>query len=312
VTEQPLVTVVVVSYNGDDWLDRCLGALLVDARPRVPFEVVVVDNGSDAPTRAVLARWSTQVRVHYSAENLGFGRACNLAVSLSEAPRIVLLNPDAVVRPECIDALIDALDRNPGAGIVGGRTIRPDGTLEPSSCWGRPTLWSLFCFATGLSTALRGSTVFDPESLGGWERDTERRVDIVTGCLLATDRTTWDRLGGFDERFFMYGEDADLSLRARKMGFQPRITPHAVAVHAVGASSDRKAHKNRLLMTGKATLARTLWSGPGSRVALALLTIGVLVRATGETLLRSRNPAWRPLMADLGWTRGWSGVTRTP
>jgi GT2 family glycosyltransferase len=245
------------------------------------------------------------VRLHYSEQNLGFGRACNLAVTLASAPRVVLLNPDAVVRPGCIDALVDALDRHPGAGIVGGRTVRPDGSLEPSSCWGRPTLWSLFCFATGLSTAMRGSAVFDPESMGGWARDTERRVDIVTGCLLAIDRSTWDLLGGFDERFFMYGEDADLSLRAHKMGFLPRITPQAVAVHAVGASSDRKAQKNRLLMTGKATLARTLWSGAGLRVALVLLEIGVIMRATGERLMRVQSPAWRPLQADRAWTRGW-------
>ena len=308
-TAQPAVTVVVVSYNGDDWLDRCLGALLVDARPRASFEVLVVDNGSDAPTRAVLERWSTQLRVHYSDQNLGFGRACNLAVSLSSAPAIVLLNPDAVVRPGCIDALVDALDRHPGAGIVGGRTVRPDGALEPSSCWGRPTLWSLLCFATGLSSALRGSTIFDPEALGGWARDTERHVDIVTGCLLATARTTWDLLGGFDERFFMYGEDADLSLRARQAGFRPMITPDAVAVHAVGASSDRKAHKNRLLMTGKATLSRTLWSGARLRVALGLLAAGVLARATGEAVMRVHSPAWRLLAADMTWLRGWSEVS---
>jgi len=301
------VTVVVVSYNGGDWLDRCLGALLGDARPRMPFEVVVVDNGSDGPTRAVLERWSSQVRVHYSDENLGFGRACNLGVSLSAAPRIVLLNPDAVVRPGCIEALDHALDRYPRAGIVGGRTLRPDGALEPSSCWGGPTLWSLFCFAVGLSTALRGSRLFDPESLGSWPRDTEREVDIVTGCLLAIERTTWDRLGGFDGRFFMYGEDADLSLRARAMGFRPRITPAAVAVHAVGASSDRKANKNQLLMTGKATLARGLWAGPRARVALAMLVTGVVVRALGELVMRVQQPAWRPLIADRTWTRGWSG-----
>lgn len=300
-----MVSVVIVSYNGADWLDRCLDALLNDARPLVPLEVVVVDNGSAQPTQAVLDRWQTQVNVHRSGTNLGFGRGCNLGVELAAGSRIVLLNPDAVVRPGCIDALSRALDEHPGAGIIGGRTLRPDGTLEPSSCWGAPTLWSMFCFATGLSTALHGSRLFDPESLGHWQRDTDREVDIVTGCLLAVGRDTWDRLGGFDERFFMYGEDADLSLRAHALGFRPRITPEAEAIHAVGISSGRKAHKNRLLFTGKATLARTHWSRSRTRTGLALLWAGVAVRALGELVLRAPEPAWRPLVADRSWLRGW-------
>ena len=91
---EPRVSVVVVSYNGGDWLDRCLGALFGDARPVAPFEVVVVDNGSDEATRAVLERWSSQATVHYSEENLGFGRGCNLAATIAGGSRIVLLNPD--------------------------------------------------------------------------------------------------------------------------------------------------------------------------------------------------------------------------
>ena len=302
---EPRVSVVVVSYNGGDWLDRCLGALFGDARPVVPFEVVVVDNGSDEATRAVLERWSSQATVHYSEENLGFGRGCNLAATIAGGSRIVLLNPDAIALPGCIDALDRALDRHPQAGIVGGRTLRPDGAVEPSSCWGGPTLWSWFCFATGLSTAFHGSRLFDPEALGGWARDTEREVDIVTGCLLAIERTTWERLGGFDERFFMYGEDADLSLRARALGFRPRITPDAEAVHAVGVSSGRKAHKNRLLMTGKATLARLHWPAGRAGVGVGLLATGVLLRALGEIVTRAEQPAWLPLARDRTWMHGW-------
>ncbi|WP_136518721.1 glycosyltransferase family 2 protein [Cellulomonas telluris] len=299
----PQVAVVVVTYNAAEWVDRCLRALLEDARPRTPFEVVVLDNASDAPTREVLARWADRVRLHLGSENIGFGRGCNAAVAMTDAERVVLLNPDAVVREGCIDALVEALDAYPQAGLVGGRTLRPDGSVDPSSCWGRPTLWSWFCFATGLSTAFRRSRVLDPESLGRWDRGTAQEVDIVTGCLLAFERTTWDKLGGFDERFFMYAEDADLSLRAAELGLRPRITPDAVAVHAVGASSAR-AHKLRLLMTGKATLARLHWAPWRARTGVAMLLAGAAVRGLGERAL-GRTPSWGTLVSDRSWTRGW-------
>ena len=309
-TPTPEVTVVIVTHNGPDWVDRCLQALLVDARPVVSTEVVVVDSASDAPTREVLARWAArepgQLRVELSDENIGFARGCNLGAALGTGRRVLLLNPDAVVQPGTVDALVAALDADPGAGIMGGRTVRPDGVLDPSSCWGAPTLWSWTCFATGLSTAFKGSRILDPESLGRWQRDTHRRVPVVTGCLLMTARETWERLGGLDTDYFMYGEDADLSLRAAALGLRPAITPDAVAVHAVGASSSRKAHKVRLLMTGKATLARKRWPGWKARVGVALLLAGTALRAAGERVRRSADPVWSPLVADRSWAAGWA------
>lgn len=310
-TAAPDVTVVVVTHNGPQWVDRCLAALLVDARPAVSTEVVVVDSASDAPTRDVLARWAArepgQLRVELSDENVGFARGCNLGAALGTGRRVLLLNPDAVVQPGTVDAMVAALDADPGAGIMGGRTVRPDGALDPSSCWGAPSLWSWTCFATGLSTAFKGSRVLDPESLGRWQRDTHRRVPVVTGCLLMTTRETWERLGGLDTDYFMYGEDADLSLRAAGLGFRPAITPDAVAVHAVGASSSHRAHKTRLLMTGKATLARKRWPAWKARVGVGLLLAGAALRGAGERVRRTADPVWRPLLADRSWTAGWTG-----
>ncbi len=306
----PDVTVVVVTHNGPEWVDRCLQALLVDARPVARTEVVVVDSASDVPTREVLARWAGSVRqglrVELAEENIGFARGCNLGASLGTGRRVLLLNPDAVVRPGTVDAMVAALDADPGVGILGGRTVRPDGELDPSSCWGAPGLWSWTCFATGLSTAFKGSRVLDPESLGRWQRDTYRHVPVVTGCLLMTPRDVWERLGGLDTDYFMYGEDADLSLRAAELGYRPAITPDAVAVHAVGASSSHKAHKVRLLMTGKATLARKRWPAWKARAGVALLMAGATLRGTGERVRRAGDPVWWPLVTDRSWTAGWT------
>ena len=308
------VSVVIVSHNGAEWLERCLEAITGPGRPAGVSEVVVVDSGSGPEALELLERWSDRVDVVVAGVNVGFARGCNLGAARTTGRRVLLLNPDAVVRPGCVDALVRALDEHPHAGLVGGRTLRPDGTVDPSSCWGAPTLWSWFCFATGLSSALRGSRLFDPESLGRWQRDTPREVDVVTGCLLIAERATWDRLGGLDESYFMYGEDADLSLRAAAAGFRPRITPDAVALHAVGASSggNSSATKMRLLFTGKATLALRRWSPTRARTGIALLRAGVAVRALGEVVRRTPSPRWEPLVSEPSWTAAWSRTRPAP
>ena len=150
--------------------------------------------------------------------------------------------------------------------ICGGRTLRPDGRLDPGSCWGAPTLWSLFCSRHGALERFKGTRIFDPESLGGWKRDSVRDVDIVTGCLLFVPKELWRDLGGFDPRFFVYGEDADLALRAAAAGVRRVITPEAVVTHEVGVSSATRPDKLVLLFRGKVTLLRKHWGPVKSRV----------------------------------------------
>src|SRR5690606_2943956 len=117
------------------------------------------------------------------------------------------------------------------------------GSLNPTSCWGRSTPWSEFCHAVGLSAAFRGSRLLNPEGLGSWRRDSVREVDIVTGCFLLLPRALWERLGGFHPDFFMYGEEADLCLRARRLGVRPIITPEATIVHYGGRSENKRIQK---------------------------------------------------------------------
>ena len=102
-----------------------------------------------------------------------------------------------------------------------------------------------FCFSTLLSTVFKGSRVFDPESLGGWQRDTVREVDIVTGCLLLAPREVWDELGGFDERFFMYGEDGDLALRAAGLGLRRRSSLRTLSSRTRSASRPPPVRQGR-------------------------------------------------------------------
>jgi GT2 family glycosyltransferase len=208
----------------------------------------------------------------------------NLGVKHAEAEYVLLLNPDTVILDHAVDVIVDFARKNPGHGLYGGRTLRPDGSLEPSSCWGRPTLWSMTLFAFGLTTLAPRNRFLDPESLGNWQRDTVREVGVITGCFLLSPTAVWNQLGGLDERYFMYGEDADLAMRAHAAGYRPVICPAAMLVHEVGACSDTPVHKTMLLYRGKASLVRSHWNGLAQWLGLFFLASGTGLRAAVSKL----------------------------
>ncbi len=316
--DPPDVSIVVVTFNAREQVCACLDSLAGDGGPRRSHEVVVVDNASAPATRDLLRRWVSETATVPGGQqrallledrNIGFARACNVAASRCRGSVMVLLNSDALPLPGALDALVDFLDESPSRGVVGGRTLDPDGQVDPASCFAAPTTWSWFADAVGLSSGFRRNRWLDPESMGPWQRDSAREVGIVAGCLLAVHRRTWEALGGFDERFVMYGEDADLCRRARSLGYRPAITPDATVVHARGSSSGSRLTFYRLLLRGKATYAQQ--AGPRWKAALhvALLRLGVAARAVASRLPRGRAAASLARTGPAGeavmWGRLW-------
>ncbi|ANJ26291.1 glycosyltransferase family 2 protein [Agromyces aureus] len=288
----PELSIVVVNYNTRQATTACLRSV-IDASPGVDLELVVVDNGSvDGSVEAFRAEFP-DASVIAAGENLGFARGVNLGARAAAGSWLLLLNPDTITLPGSLASLLDFARTHPEYGIFGGRTLRPDGGVDPSSCWGAPSLWSLAMFATMASTAFKRSPIFDPESLGAWPRDTVREVPIITGCLLLVRRDDWQRLGGMDEEYFLYGEDAEFSLRAARAGLRRVIVPAAEIVHEVGGSSDAGGAKGCMVMAGKVTLLRKTWSPARASVGVRLLVAGVGVRAGLETLTRRTRAPWR-------------------
>lgn len=295
----PDLSILLVTYHCRDVADACLASIEA-TKGDLTCEVVLVDNDSRDGTVEMVRERYPSVRLIASPENLGFAAGVNRAADEAAGEYLLLLNPDTVVHEGALRALLDFARAHPEHGLYGGRTLDPDGTVNPGSCWGAPTLWSLTCYATMLTTAFRRTALFDPESLGDWKRDTVREVDIITGCLLLAPRALWRELGGFDTRFFMYGEDADLSFRARALGYRPVIVPEAVITHEVGVSSQADGEKYLYLHRGKATLLRKHWHGLRLRTGLGLLLVGVGVRALVSVL--ARRPEARSAYVDV-WRR---------
>ncbi|MCP5027444.1 MAG: glycosyltransferase family 2 protein [Actinomycetia bacterium] len=298
----PELSVLMVSYQTPDLVMRCLDAL-DGQRGEVDLEVVLVDNAPGDGTAEMVARGHPWVMID-SQDNIGFSRGVNRAAALARGDLLLLLNPDTEPHPGAVRALVDAYRRHPEAGLIGGRIMTPGGEVDPHSCFGEPTLWAAFCFATTLDTVFKGNRVLHPESLGSWPRDTDREVDIVSGALCLVSRSIWDELGGLDEHFWMYGEDTDFSMRARRSGWKPRLAPDVVVTHESGASS-REGWRKGMVLKGKITCHRKHRPVPAARLAQLLLVTGAAARALGARAVSTATGGRRG-GAALDWVEVWS------
>ena len=272
------ISIIIVSYNTKKLTLKCLRSVYEQTNG-ISFEVIVVDNNSTDNSAESISEYYPDCILIPLKENIGFARANNLAAKGASGDYLLLLNPDTIVMDGAIQRLLDFAQKNPDNLIYGGRTLYADLSLNPTSCWRRPTLWSLFCYAVGLTSIFRRNALLDPESYGAWPRDTVRIVDIVTGCFLLIDKKFWDCLGGFDPQFFMYGEDADLCLRAAAKGAKPVITPDATIIHYCGASETVRADKMIRLFRAKGQLMNRHWNPVSKCIGLSLLKFSVLSRA---------------------------------
>lgn len=229
----PPVHVVVVSYRTPQLLERCLGALAPDVASGLAT-VAVVDNASGDDSPSVARRAGADVVV--SSANLGFGAAADVgARRRPDAPWVVVANADVAVRPGALRRLLDAAERDPGAGVLAPRLVTPGGAVQ-HSVHPFPTVRFSAAFALGLverSPRLRRQLTLE----GSWDPALERRVAWAHGALLLVRGATWRAIGGFDPRMWMYAEDLDLCWRAREAGWATRYVPDAEVLHEVSAAT---------------------------------------------------------------------------
>jgi hypothetical protein len=235
------VSALVVSFNTRDLLLRCLDAL--HAHVRLPFETIVVDNASaDGSAQAVRESFPA-ARVIASTSNVGFSRANNLGLRAARGEHVLVLNSDCEVRPGAVEALVGVLDARPEVGLVGPRTVGVDGRpqvsfgprLTPLAEWSQRRL--VRGVKEGRREALdRAAAAAAAAGEPDW---------VSASCLLAR-RAVLEKVGGFDESFFLYEEDVDLCLRVRAAGWRVAYTPAAEVLHHLGRSMDQAPGLARL------------------------------------------------------------------
>lgn len=303
---QPIVSVIVVSYNTKEMTLECLRTL--KAETKSAYELIVVDNASaDGSADAIAAEFPEAILLA-ETDNHGFAKANNIAAKIATGEFLLLLNPDTLILDGAVDKLLEYANRNPDAKIWGGRTLYADHSLNPTNCWQRISFWSLTSQALGLSSMFRRSSFFNPEGYGSWDREGDREVDIVTGCFFLTPTSFWHQLGGFDLTYVMYGEEADLCLRARAHGARPRITSSSEIIHYGGASETVRADKMVRLLKAKMTLTKRHLRPMGGSVGTALLSLWPLSRMIGTWALRRKASyqIWREIWARRAeWRHGY-------
>jgi GT2 family glycosyltransferase len=268
------VTVVVIGYRAYPELRQCLSSL---ARHEPSADVIVIDHAADAGEAARVQADFPRVRYRPTAANPGFGAGVNAAARESGTRHLLLLNPDCVLTMPLIDPLLTVLRAHPGAGVVGGLVREADGTVQASARrfpdpWtglGGRTSW-LSKVAPGNPLTRRNLTT-DPGA-------GVRQVDWVSGALMLIRREAFDAAGGFDERFFLYWEDADFCKRAADAGWSTWYAPVADVVHRTARTS-RHAPVRSLAAFHRSAF-RYFWkhSGWPARLLSPLVAFSLLMR----------------------------------
>lgn len=229
------VSVLIVNYKAYEELVVCLASLASGSLE--DKEVIVVDHATDPARLDIVRAAHDDVRFLPTPQNLGFGGGMNAGARDATGAYLLVLNPDATVTPDAVPTLCDYLDSHPHVGIVGARVLDADGTVQRSARR-FPTLLTGLFGRTSLMTRLFPDNPMSRRDMPG-DRSVSAplRVDWVAGSCLMIRTSLFRELGGFDEGFFLYWEDADLCRRARDAGWLTAYVPGAQVRHLVGRSS---------------------------------------------------------------------------
>lgn len=273
------VDTVIVSYNSRDTLLDGVTPLLEMAG----VTVTVVDNASSDGSLELLE--GLPVRTIAAGRNGGFGFGCNLGMAAGDAPYVLFLNPDARIEHADLERLVAVLAAEPQTAVVGPRLLDAGGTLIPNVRRHQrlSSIWAQALFVHRLLPRARwANEIFHDAQL----HETARYPEWISGACMLGRRDVLERVGGFDERFFLYAEDMDLCVRLRSSGWRVRYEPSATVRHEEGRSAPRTS-LYPILARSRALYARK-HCGPASA---ALQRLGVAVEAATHVAANVRRPA---------------------
>lgn len=286
------VSVIIVNYNVKHFLLQCLRSVYAAAQ-HVSVEVFVVDNVSKDGSREAVAAEFPQVKWIQNTENVGFSRANNQAMKIATGEYVLILNPDTVVAEDSFEKCIAFMENHPDAGALGVRMIDGGGVFLPESKRGLPTPEVAFYKMFGLSRLFPKSKRFGKYHLGYLGEHENNEVEILAGAYMFFRNSVLQKIGYFDETFFMYGEDIDLSWRVILGGYKNYYVADTTIIHYKGESTKRGSlNYVKVFYEAMIIFAKKYFSGGRASLFSALLNVAIVFRAIVTILMNLLSSAF--------------------
>lgn len=240
------LSVIIVSYNVKHYLEQCIRSVMSSGRG-LDYEIFVVDNASTDNTLSLIKRHFPKreypsLHLISNKENIGFGRANNEALRMARGEYILFLNPDTILTERTLNDCCTFMESHADAGALGVRMLHPNGTFALESRRGLPVPFAAACKIFGLTKLFPKSKLFGGYYLQYLDEHSVCKIPVVSGAFMMVHNDVLQETGGFDEKFFMYGEDIDLSYRITQTGRQNYYLPTPI-LHYKGESTERSSFR---------------------------------------------------------------------
>ena len=230
------LSIIIVSYNVCSYLRQCLQSIIKSNRFG-EYEIIIIDNYSHDDSCRMVENEYPEIKLIKNKENFGFSKAVNIGIDNSNGEFICVLNPDTLVSDNTFHELLDYLKKNQNTGCIGPKILNPDGSLQLPCKRSFPNPLSAFFKLIGLSKIFPKSKYFGKYNLTFLDENKIHNVDAISGSFMLFPKLIVDKIGAFDESFFMYGEDLDFCHRIKQLGYAIIYYPATSIIHYKGESS---------------------------------------------------------------------------
>ena len=279
-----ILSVVIVSYNVKFFLEQCLSSLkkAIDGCPLTNglTEVIIVDNASSDGSLDFLIPLFPSFHFIQNNQNTGFAKANNQVLSQCSGEFILFLNPDTILSEDSLEKCLSFFKSAQDAGALGLHMIDGAGNYLKESKRGFPSPWASFFKVSGMVRLFPRSKLFSGYYMGHLHEASPHAVDVLSGAFMMIKKTVLNITGGFDEQFFMYAEDIDLSFRITQAGFQNYYLSHTTIIHFKGESTGKDFHHVKLFYNAMELFMKKYFNETLSSFQFHLLTGGIRLRRT--------------------------------
>jgi len=248
------LSVVILSYNTKTLLKDCL---LSVSKAGKKTQIIVVDNASSDGSSLMVKKNFPEVKLIQNQRNLGFAAGNNLGLKQAVGRYILFLNSDTLVKPNVFERLIKFLDKHPAVGALTPKTLLVSGKMDPDCHRGFPTPWASISYFLGLEKLFPRSRIFGRYHKLYLDLNKIHPIDAGAGAFLLVRRKAVEQIGGWDERYFFYGEDLDFFYRLHQADWQVVFYPEPLVIHYKGASSGLRKETKKISLATKETRLKT-------------------------------------------------------